>query len=300
MASAERVMDQVCELPRRQSLFAWPQMSNSILVGKVAHVRKTPADHRFVYGLYMVCLNVDHLPRRLRRGRWWPFSFQPADHMKGTQGNLATAVRDTVEAETGLRPGGDIYLLTQLRCWGFYFSPLNLYFCYDDQHSEQLLAIVAEVNNTPWGEQHRYVLHRGNMPDCGVRHGDDRGARPATASQSGRFSLRFSHDKSFHVSPFMDMDSRYEWRFSASEQGISILLACHKAAGRVFHASMMLKKRPFSHWRLWLTSLRFPWMTLQIVAAIYWQALKLWWKKCPFYSHPNKQPANSPSGPATP
>ena len=74
---------------------------------------------------------------------------------------LATSVRDLVESETGNRPQGSIRVLTQLRYWGYYFSPLNLFYCFDTE-GETVEAIVAEVSNTPWGERHCYVLWEGN------------------------------------------------------------------------------------------------------------------------------------------
>lgn len=32
--------------------------------------------------------------------------------------------------------------------------------------------------------------------------------------------------------------------------------------------------------------LRHPWMSAKVLGAIYWQALRLWTKRTPFFSHP--------------
>ena len=105
-----------------------------------------------------------------------------------------TPCADLVEERTGWRPVGPIRLLTLLRNWGYYFSPLSLYYCFD-RAGQTVDAVVAEVSNTPWRERHWYVLWQGN--------------RIGEPSQ-----LRFRHPKGFHVSPFMDMDMQYEWHLT--------------------------------------------------------------------------------------
>jgi DUF1365 family protein len=136
-------------------------------------------------------------------------------------------------------------------------------------------TIVAEVNNTPWGEQHHYVLWAGN------RTGSDR-------------RLHFRHPKDFHVSPFMSMDLQYDWKLSAPGSRLRVGLAALRDGKRTFDASLTLTRRPFTKGELRRAQIRFPMMTAQIVGAIYYQALRLWLKKCPFYPHPktrNSTPA---------
>ena len=112
-------------------------------------------------------LDLDELPELLRSrlllyaARFSPGSFCRDDHLGDPATPLAEAVRDLVEAETGERPEGPIRLLTQLRRFGYYFSPLNLYYCFD-RGGEDVEAVVAEVSNTPWLERHCYVLWQGN------------------------------------------------------------------------------------------------------------------------------------------
>ena len=168
-------------------------MHSCIYEGRVTHRRFSPVKHQFQYRLFMVYLDLAELPELLTRRslisdyRSSCASFLRNDHLKDTPGLLNDATRELVEDRTGVRLRGPVRLLTQLRYFGYYLSPLNLYFCFDADGSK-VETVVAEVNNTPWGEQHCYVLWEGNR------------AAPDAA-------LRFTHEKSFHVSPFIDMDA---------------------------------------------------------------------------------------------
>ena len=247
-------------------------MLSCIYEGKVEHQRLSPVEHRFRYRLFMLYLDLDELPSVLQGGlglhaaRFSPASFCRKDHLGNTDVPLREAVFELVKTETGLAPAGPVRLLTLLRNFGYYFSPLNLYYCFDcDGHT--VAAVVAEVTNTPWLEKHWYVLWEGN------RFG------PA-----GR--LWFRHPKSFHVSPFMDMDAEYEWRMKAPGLRLAVHLANLREGRRFFDVSMVLRRRELSRGAMARTLLRHPCMTGRVSRAIYWQALRLWLKKSPVYSHP--------------
>jgi hypothetical protein len=222
----------------------------------------------------MVYLDLDELPmltgrRGLLSTRQIAIrSFIRGDHLFEPSLSLAYEVRDIIRRETGQVSVGPIRLLTQLRHFGYYMSPLNLFYVHD-ANDERVEFIVAEVNNTPWNERHCYVLWDGN--------------------RCGRRDLQFNHPKTFHVSPFMDMDLEYRWRLTNPGESLAIRLSNLCDQRPVFHAAMTLSRRELNRPNLRTMSLRYPWMTVQIVTAIYYQALKLWWKKCPFYTHPNKR-----------
>lgn len=248
-------------------------MQSCLYEGRVIHHRHQPSPHHFEYRLFMALLDLGELPLLLSRGllsasRIASASFLSSDH-RMTRASLREEIQTVVKEETGIAPNGPIRLLTQLRYFGYYFSPLNLYYCMDDSDGS-VEAIVAEVSNTPWRERHRYVLWDGN------RIGDDCG-------------LRFSHRKAFHVSPFMDMEGDYRWSLSSPADHLDISIQTTRDSTPFFAASMALARRPLTRGQLVRMSLRYPIMTGQITGAIYWQALKLWWKKCPYYSHPKKQ-----------
>jgi DUF1365 family protein len=247
-------------------------MLSCIYEGRVEHRRLSPAEHRFRYKLYMFYLDLDELPSVLQGGlglhaaRFSPASFCRKDHLGNTDVPLREAVFGLVKTETGLAPAGPVRLLTLLRNFGYYFSPLNLYYCFDrDGHT--VAAVVAEVTNTPWLEKHWYVLWEGN--------------RFGTADK-----LWFRHPKSFHVSPFMDMDAEYEWRMKAPGPRLAVYIANLREGRRFFDVSMALTRRELSRGTVARALMRHPWMTGRVSQAIYWQALRLWLKKSPFYSHP--------------
>jgi hypothetical protein len=171
-----------------------------------------------------------------------------------------------VEGRTGVRPAGPIRLLTLLRNWGYYFCPLCLYYCFDGS-GQRVDAVVAEVSNTPWRERHWYVLSK-------VNHiGEPR-------------QLRFRHGKDFHVSPFMDMDILYEWHLTDPGADLSVAIVSSRGSERLFEVNLGLKRRDLSRGAMLRALARYPWMTGRVIQAIYWQAFRLWRKKCPFYPHP--------------
>ncbi len=247
-------------------------MESCLYEGRVRHRRHAPVTHQFQYSLYMAYLDLDELSAVVgKRGvisawKYAPVSFQRENHTGDAKRPLADSVRDVVEAETGRRPRGPIRLLTQLRYFGYYFSPLNIYYCFDET-GRQVETVVSEVNNIPWREQRCYVLWNGN------RRRDSRG-------------LLFEHDKDFHVSPFMQMDMRYVWRLSEPSEKLCVDMQTLQDGRSLFDATMTLDRRPLSRGQLLRCMLRFPLMTVQIVSSIYFQALRLWWKKCPSYPHP--------------
>jgi DUF1365 family protein len=248
-------------------------MHSALYTGWVSHQRRTPRVHAFRYPLFMMWLDLAELDR-VFRGRWlWAAerravaAFWRADHLGDPRLPLDQCVRALVERESGRRPAGPIRLLTHLRYFGYCFNPVSFYYCYDaaDQAVE---AIVAEVNNTPWGERHCYVLD----------------AAGATVAAPGRQQWR--NLKQMHVSPFMPMDLEYEWRLSAPAAALAVHMSCLRGGAAVFDATLALRRRPLSGRALAATLLRFPWMTARVVTAIHWQALRLWLKRVPVHDHP--------------
>lgn len=200
-----------------------------------------------------------------------PLSFQRADHLGDPQQPLAFWVHEKVKSETGMQLSGPIRLLTQLRQWGQYFSPLNLYYCWDHPDG-RIAAVVAEVSNIPWGEKHAYVLWEGN--------------KTCNASP-----LDHQHEKAFHVSPFMDMKQLYRWSLGTPGDELHVSITSLEQGDALFQANMTMKRIELSTRALIRQMLRYPLPRFQIIAAIYYQAFKLWWKQCPVYPHPNSHSA---------
>ena len=193
-------------------------------------------------------------------------SFRREDYLGDPRVPLDQAVRDCVAATVGFRPSGPIRLLTQLRLYGLSFNPVSFYYCYDaeDRH---VAAIVAEITNTPWKERHRYVVT--------AEFGE-----PPLAALRGQF------DKSFHVSPFMPMDLKYEWAFTAPRHELGIVMVNRHRGRKVFTASLQLARQPITGPRLAALLLNVPASGLGVLARIYWQALRLWARRTPYFEHP--------------
>jgi len=261
--------------------------ASAVYEGWTRHRRFEPVEHEFRYRLFLMYLDLDELPEVLDPYPLWsarrpaPARFRRADFMGDPDRPLAECARDAVEKQTGHRPAGPVRLLANLRYLGHIFNPVGFYYCFGDD-GERVEAVVADVNNIPWGERHPYVLARG----------EQRGA-----------ILTDELDKALHVSPLMGMDQRYSFRASEPGARLSVQIesrsvqravpppgpqrvAPASADGKQFDATLSMRRRELSGPLLSRMLVRYPAMSLQVVAKIYAQSLRLKLKGARYFPHP--------------
>ena len=252
-------------------------MHSCLYEGQVRHRRFTPRAHEFSYRLFLAYIDLDELDTVFEPYRLWSVdrpnfaSFRRTDHLGDDSIPLKTAVSELVKEHTGHLPSGPIRLLTHFRYGGYGFNPVSFYYCFDAS-GEEVETIVAEVNNTPWGEQHCYVL--SDQDDTG----------------EGTFR-RYQPRKDFHVSPFMPMDIEYDWRFSPVADQLNVHMENYRQGSKLFDATLSLERKEISSRSLASALVRYPLVTARVSVGIYYQALRLWLKKIPFYTHPNEKEA---------
>lgn len=250
-------------------------MKSAIFSGQVRHRRMHPAGHEFVYRLFMMYLDLTELDSVFRHRWFWSVRrpalarFRREHHLGDASIPLDTAVRELVLASTGSRPEGTVRLLTNLSYFGYCFNPVSFYYCFDSA-DERVETIVAEVNNTPWGERHCYVLSEAMNQGEGAHK-------------------RYAPVKKMHVSPFMQMDVDYDWRFSTPSQTLAVHMQNSRHGEKIFDATLEFERKEIGAGSLARVLLVYPLMTLKVIFAIHWQALRLWLKRVPVHDHPAKK-----------
>lgn len=231
--------------------------------GHVMHMRLTPFAHRFRYRVFTLLLDIDRLEetcgrlRLLGLDRFGLMSFHRRDH--GPRDG--SALRPWVEAElarAGQPRPARIRLLAFPRILGYVFNPLSVYYCEDA--GGRLTSVVYEVKNT-MGDQHAYVLAAEPSPDGTIRHG---------------------HPKGFFVSPFIGMDQDYAFTVRPPDERLSLRIRQRDRDGPWLIAAQTGRRRPLTDGELLRQWLGHPLMTLKVIGAIHWQALRLWLKGARF------------------
>lgn len=223
----------------------------------------------------MMYLDLDELDT-VFRGRWfwsvnrWNLAcFRRTDHFGDPRISLDSAVRELIADRTGTKPSGPIRLLTHLRYLGHCFNPVSFFYCFDSS-GRRVDTIVAEITNTPWQQRHCHVLTE-------------------TENEDHDPWKQYRLKKDFHVSPFMDMNLDYIWRFQEPSDRIQVHMQNFDKETKLFDATLSLQRMEITGSALARVLIRYPAMTVQVLARIYWQALRLWYKGATFYTHPEKR-----------
>ena len=248
-------------------------MNSCLYHGQVKHTRHLPRHHSFRYRIFQFYLDLDELESVLdalwlcSSKRPAPIRFRRSDHLGESDTTLKLAVQKKVQMLGGPSIDGRICLLTNLRYCGLGFNPVSFYFCHDKH--DQLRAVLAEVNNTPWREQHCYLIPVSNQSRV----------------------IHHCQAKEFHVSPFMDLAMDYHWTLTRPEQKLLVHIHNQHGNERLFEAVMTMQRKPLNNKNLALFFVTFPLLTLKIVGAIYFEAFRLWLKKIPLYPHTKSKEA---------
>ncbi len=251
-------------------------MTASVLYfGKVFHARLRPVRHHFTYRVASLFVDLDELPalhRRLRlfsHNAWNVFAFHDRDH--GPRDG--SPLRPWIDAELAAAGidlnGGPVRLLCFPRMWGYVFNPLTIWFCHDDTGA--LRAVLYEVSNT-FGQHHHYLI-------------------PVRPEEAGGGPVRQGCAKSFYVSPFIPMRASYRFRLRPPGETLSVAIREATEAGETLVATQTGRRQPLSDAGLLRALVRHPLMTAKVMAAIHWEALRLWRKGAAFHRRPAPPPA---------
>jgi DUF1365 family protein len=241
-------------------------MRSHLLAGKVRHRRSSPFVYELEHNVWYFALDLDEIDevasklRLVSRNRRDVLTFRDDDHMHASAGSLAESVREHLSSH-GVDPADwRITLITNLRILGHVFNPASFYLCRDA--GGELRVVIVEVSNTH-GERRLYTL----WPE---RRGDEH---------------RASMEKDFYVSPFIGMDAGYTVRTWDRPKELRIAIDETEHGSPVLTASLVLRRLPATNRSVGRLLLRYPFVTLKTIGAIYWHALRLWLKGAAFHRH---------------
>lgn len=260
-----------------------PAAAGTLYEGQVMHARLKPFTHRFAYRVFSTLIDIDKLEELGRQS--WLFSvnrrnilsFHEKDHIDPRVSPVNAGLRAYTDAlcrSAGISPARRVLLLAYPRVFGHVFNPISVYYAY--QTLDELCAVIYEVRNT-FGERHAYV--------CPVR--------PGEASQAG---VRQSCEKRLHVSPFLGMKGRYDFRVAPPGNELRLHILEHDGTGPVLAASFSAKAKPLTSASIIPALVRIPLLGLKVVGLIHFEALRLWLKGAIFHRRPPAPLPSSVSG----
>ena len=232
-------------------------MNSCIYNGEVTHTRFKPVRHFLKYKTFSLLIDLDEINLLdksigiFSHNKFNIFSFYDKDHGDRDGGNLKDWVISNLKKFRIKENITNIKVLCYPRILGYVFNPLSIFYCYE---KDKLVAIFYEVKNT-FNEQHTYIFKIKNNEEI---------------IQKCR--------KKFYVSPFMDMETFYNFKLLNPNAKLSVFIKQTDADGTILTATQTGDKKEFSFKQLAINFLKYPLMTIKIISSIHYEALLLWKK----------------------
>lgn len=245
-----------------------------LYVGAVTHRRHRPRRHDLAYRVYAVYVDLDELSdldcRLFAHDRFSLLSLLDRDHGDGRAGGLKDWALGQL-ARAGIDTAGvRVGLLCYPRVLGYVFNPLSVF--YFEDTAGRIIAVLYEVNNT-FGQRHGYLIPL---------------AEPCEADAM----VRQACEKSFYVSPFIAVTGGYRFRWRRPGARYALSIEQGDADGPLLTATFAARRVPLDDRTILSVFLRHPLVTLKVIGAIHWEALKLWSKGIAL--HPRPEPPREP------
>jgi len=243
--------------------------------GELLHMRSGPVLHHFRYPHASFYCDIEEIAALCEQSKLLSYealnliSFHREDFLPSAR-SLKETVAQHILDHDGHVFTGRICLLANWRSMGRIMNPIALFYCFE---AEVLTYVVVEVHNTPWDERHVYVVAL---------------AQQSQSRSEVEIEDRLETEKAFHVSPFMPMETQYLWQLPVPSQTCQVEIAVRQQQTIFFRARLNLSAESFSARSIKTYCLRYPLMAGRTMLHIYWQALVLYLKRVPFFSHPNR------------
>ena len=233
--------------------------NSCIYIGNVVHKRFKPKKHFFKYSVFSIFLDLDEINELEKEISFFSYnkfnilSFFDKDHGNRDGSSIKDWIIQVLQKKNISTKNIKIKILCYPRIFGYVFNPLSIFFIYDTDSNP--IAILYEVKNT-FGEQHTYVF-KINIKDQHISN---------------------NCKKKFYVSPFMDLESKYFFKVLIPNERLLVIIDQRDKEGKLLFASQDGERVKISSKNLLISYLKHPLMTLKIISAIHYEALKLWIK----------------------
>lgn len=228
------------------------------------HNRKELVENKFFYRYFMFYLNldeIDNLAEELNlfnRNKFNVFNFRDRDHLDLGKTNTKENILEYLR-QNNVNDAEKIMLLTNVATFGYNFNPVSFYFCFDKE--DKPVCVIPEVGNT-FNELKPFFIGGEKL------HGDT-------------FKARM--EKHFYVSPFIPHDIFFDFNLTVPNENLKIKIDDYKENDRVFITHLNGKRKELTNYNLVKYMVKYPFVTLKVIFAIHWQALKLIIKKVPYF-----------------